>query len=54
MIFRVYSLPQILEKYKEELSDMVMSEKLKNQSELDRICGILQKGIKSNKNLSIA
>lgn len=53
MIFRVYSLPEVLDKYKNELSDMVMGQKIKNQSDLDRICAILTKNIKIDKNYQI-
>lgn len=53
MIFRVYSLPEVLDKYKNELSDMVMRQKIKNQSDLDRICAIVTKNIKIDKNYQI-
>lgn len=53
MVFRIYSLPEVLEKFKDELSNMVIEERIQNQSDLDRICGILTKKIKTDKDYQI-
>lgn len=54
MMFRVYSLPKVLDQFKNQLSDLIKSNYVKNQEQLDRISTELMKKIKNNKCVCIS
>lgn len=53
MIFNVHCLQPPLSQYKEKLVDLIKEDKIRHQSELDRVMQWVMKNIKYDKNIDV-